>query len=331
MAPTRSTDMSSAPCFSANPVLASVAEPSVKVMTVSPVVKAVAGSLGGIVEACLLQPVDVIKTRLQLDKSGKYKGMVNAGSTIFKEEGLRALWKGLTPFLGQLTLKYALRMGSNAFFLEMLRREDGRVTSGDRLLAGLGAGVSEAMLIVTPFEVVKTRLQQQRGVDKSQLKYHGPVHTAATIVREEGFGKLWSGATATTIRQGSNQMSLFWGKAIVDQLLWDKHEGDGVVLTPTQSATSGFIAACIGPTLNNPFDVVKTRMQASQSGGQQYKGFGDCLVSIARNEGLGALWKGLIPRLARTPPGQAIVWTVSDQITGYFEQQRVAAYKANKA
>ena len=37
-------------------------------------------------------------------------------------------------------------------------------------------------------------------------------------------------------------------------------EGDGKVLSPAQSAASGFVAACIGPTLNNPFDVVKTRM-----------------------------------------------------------------------
>ena len=38
-------------------------------------------------------------------------------------------------------------------------------------MAGLGAGVSEALLIVTPFEVVKTRLQQQKGTDKALLKY----------------------------------------------------------------------------------------------------------------------------------------------------------------
>jgi solute carrier family 25 citrate transporter 1 len=86
------------------------------------------------------------------------------------------------------------------------------------------------------------------------------VHTALTVAREEGVMKLWSGATATTIRQGSNQMSLFWGKAVCDGIFFDKHEGDGKVLSPVQSATSGFVAACIGPILNNPFDVVKTRM-----------------------------------------------------------------------
>jgi len=94
------------------------------------------------------------------------------------------------------------------------------------------------------------------------------------------------------------------------------------VLTPGQSAASGFVAACIGPILNNPFDVVKTRMQAASKGGQTYNGFADCLMTVARTEGPLALWKGIVPRLARTPPGQAIVWAVSDQITGYFEKQR---------
>lgn len=48
----------------------------VTVVAVSPAVKALAGSLGGIVEALTLQPIDVVKTRLQLDKTGKYKGKI---------------------------------------------------------------------------------------------------------------------------------------------------------------------------------------------------------------------------------------------------------------
>ena len=31
--------------------------------------------MGGVVEACCLQPIDVIKTRLQLDHAGRYKGV----------------------------------------------------------------------------------------------------------------------------------------------------------------------------------------------------------------------------------------------------------------
>lgn len=99
-------------------------------------------------------------------------------------------------------------------------------------------------------------------------------------------------------------------------------DGDGKVLTPTQSMVTGFTAACIGPILNNPFDVVKTRMMATREGAQQYRGFAHCLVSVARTEGVGALWKGLTPRLMRTPPGQAIVWAVTDQVCGYFEKRQ---------
>ena len=293
----------------------------------SPTVKALAGSLGGIVEACALQPIDVIKTRLQLDRAGRYAGMVNCSKVIAAEEGTLALWKGLTPFIGQLTIKYALRMGTNAFFLELMRDERGNLSNTARLTAGLGAGVSEALLVVTPLEVIKTRLQQQIGTDKALLKYRGPIHTALTIAREEGAMSLWNGATATTIRQGSNQMALFWGKSVCDSAIWGKHDNDGKVLSPFQSAASGFVAASIGPILNNPFDVVKTRMQAaSKSGTTRYKGFVDCLMTISRTEGLGALYKGLLPRLSRTPPGQAIVWAVSDQITGYFEQKRLNSY-----
>lgn len=66
------------------------------------------------------------------------------------------------------------------------------------------------------------------------------------------------------------------------------------------------------------------RRQAASQGTAdvQYKGFFHCLTSIAKTEGMAALWKGIVPRLARTPPGQAIVWSVSDQITGFFEARR---------
>jgi solute carrier family 25 citrate transporter 1 len=52
------------------------------------------------------------------------------------------------------------------------------------------------------------------------------------------------------------------------------------------------------------------------SSGQQYSGMFDALVKIPQQEGITALWRGLLPRLMRIPPGQAIVWAVSDQITG---------------
>lgn len=50
-------------------------------------------------------------------------GIVNCGKQIIAQEGAKSLWKGLTPFATHLTLKYALRMGTNAFYQSLLRDE----------------------------------------------------------------------------------------------------------------------------------------------------------------------------------------------------------------
>lgn len=288
--------------------------------------KAMSGSLGGIVEASCLQPIDVIKTRLQLDRSGSYKGIIHCGTTIVRNEGFRALWKGLTPFATHLTLKYALRMGSNAVLQSAFKdSETGNLSHRGRMVAGFGAGVLEALVIVTPFEVVKIRLQQQRGLSPELLKYKGPLNCARMIIREEGLLGLWAGATPTIMRNGTNQAAMFTAKNAFDGILWRKHEGDGKVLLPWQSMISGFLAGTAGPVCTGPFDVVKTRLMAqSRSGGElKYKGLFHAIKTIYAEEGLRALWRGLLPRLMRIPPGQAIVWAVADQVTGIYEKRYI--------
>ena len=59
------------------------------------------------------------------------------------------------------------------------------------------------------------------------------------------------------MRNGTNQMCLFWAKNNFDRLLWGKQEGDGRQLSLLQSMGSGFSAACLGPFATGPFDVVK--------------------------------------------------------------------------
>lgn len=89
-----------------------------------------------------------------------------------------------------------------------------------------------------------------------------------------------------------------------------------------QTFVSGLMAAVIGPCMNAPMDVLKTRLMAQETiKGQEprYKGFFHAFGRIAREEGIAALWKGLTPRLIRLAPGQAITWTVVMKITALFE------------
>lgn len=75
-------------------------------------------------------------------------------------------------------------------------------------VAGLSAGVTEAVAVVTPMEVVKIRLQAQQHslVDPLEIpRYRNAAHAVYTIVREEGFVALYRGVSLTALRQATNQ------------------------------------------------------------------------------------------------------------------------------
>lgn len=284
--------------------------------------KMMAGMAGGVVEACLLQPLDVTKTRLQLDRTQKYKGMVNCIDTIYRQEGGRALYKGLSPFLSNMVLKYALRFGSFSWFREKIAGgKDQLITPRINFSAGLLAGCLESIIIVTPFEVIKTRMQKEVGVGR----YSGPIDCARKVIKQEGWTALWKGNVPTMARQGSNQAFNFMAMAWLNSNLWKKEDGDGILLPPYATFINGMIAGSLGPCFNTPADVLKTRLMAQESiQGQtlKYRGVFHAIQTIAKEEGFMALWKGLLPRLTRMAPGQAITWTVVMRVTSLFESNQ---------
>jgi solute carrier family 25 citrate transporter 1 len=54
----------------------------------------------------------------------------------------------------------------------------------------------------------------------------------------------------------------------------------------------------------------------------RYHGFFDALMRIPAQEGLLAMYKGLLPRLMRIAPGQAIVWMVNDQVRSWHKRYK---------
>lgn len=59
----------------------------------------VAGSVAGSVSQTVIYPLEVLKTRLCLRKTGQYRGAVDAAIKIFKSEGMRAFYRGYVPNL----------------------------------------------------------------------------------------------------------------------------------------------------------------------------------------------------------------------------------------
>lgn len=76
-------------------------------------------------------------------------------------------------------------------------------------IAGLAAGVTEAVAVVTPMEVIKIRLQAQHHSMADPLdipKYRNAAHALYTVVKEEGIGALYRGISLTALRQGMDPL-----------------------------------------------------------------------------------------------------------------------------
>ena len=80
----------------------------------SRMVKTLGAMTGGAVEACVLQPLDVLKTRLQL--GGAKEGLGSIAVNMLRNEGPTAFYKGLTPFVTHLVTKYSVRWYFNEFY-----------------------------------------------------------------------------------------------------------------------------------------------------------------------------------------------------------------------
>jgi len=262
-------------------------------------------------------------------------GPVGTARRIIEREGFLSLYKGLSAVYTGIIPKMAVRFLSFEEYREVFQRIKGTIPlpghtqydSSVTFAAGLASGLTEAVVIVTPAEVCKIRLQSQYNslMDPSQLarkKYTNVAQTATTIIREEGFGALYKGIIPTMMRQGCNQAVNFTAYNTFKREALSRQ--NKVELPHYQSLILGGISGGFGPVINNPLDVVKTRMQKQvikPGKNTKYTGIFQAIGLIAREEGYFALWKGITPRLMRIMPGQAITFMTYEAVSSSLTQK----------
>jgi len=272
-------------------------------------------------EALVCHPLDTIKVRMQLSRRGrtpgtKRRGFLQTGKDIVKRETFFGLYKGLGAVLTGIVPKMAIRFTSYEWYKQLLADKNGNVTSTSTFFAGLGAGVTEAVAVVTPMEVVKIRMQAQYHSLSDPLdvpKYRSAPHALLTVLREEGFGALYRGVSLTALRQGTNQAVNFTAYTELKELLqkWQP-QYEGVNLPGWQTTIIGLISGAMGPFSNAPIDTIKTRLQKTPAEPGQTALQRIMLISkdMFKQEGARAFYKGITPRVMRVAPGQAVTFTV---------------------
>lgn len=282
-------------------------------------------------EALVCHPLDTIKVRMQLSRrqraGGKRRGFIQTGVEIARKETPLGLYKGLGAVLTGIVPKMAIRFTSYEWYKQLLADKDGRIHGGGNFLAGLAAGVTEAVAVVCPMEVVKIRLQAQHHSMADPLdvpKYRNAAHAAYTVVKEEGFGALYRGVSLTALRQGTNQAANFTAYTELKDLIQRRSDDPTKPLPSYTTAAIGLVSGAVGPFCNAPIDTIKTRLQRTPAEpGQTAMGRITMIASqMFKQEGARAFWMGITPRVARVAPGQAVTFAVYEYLKGVLEKGR---------
>ncbi|XP_043846451.1 tricarboxylate transport protein, mitochondrial-like [Dromiciops gliroides] len=198
------------------------------------------------------------------------------------------------------------------FLSNYARDANGRLSNTKSLLCGLGAGATEAIVIVCPLETIKVKFIHNQT--SGNARYQGFIHGIREIVREQGLQGIYQGLTATIVKQGSNQAIRFFTMTSLRN--WYQGDNSQKKISPFITATFGMAAGAASVFGNNPVDVVKTRMQSLEA--YKYKNTIDCIAQIYKNEGLIAFYKGTIPRLSRVCLDVAIVFVLYEEIIKFL-------------
>ncbi|KAJ2723576.1 Mitochondrial succinate-fumarate transporter [Coemansia sp. Benny D115] len=294
-----------------------------------------AGGAAGLAEALCCHPLDTIKVRMQLTNTRRAamsatsaaasalpKSFLGVGQRIVQREGVLALYKGLGAVVTGIVPKMAIRFSSFELYKSWMADDQGKVSTSAVFLAGLGAGVTEAVAVVTPMDVIKIRLQAQRHstVDPMDVpKYRNAMHAFYTIVREEGFATLYKGVALTALRQATNQAVNFTFYQEFKRIARQMQNVDE--LPSYQHLILGGVSGAMGPVSNAPIDTIKTRIQKATRipGESGWTRFVTVTRDIAQKEGYKAFYRGLTPRVLRVAPGQAITFMVYEKVKSWID------------
>jgi len=287
-------------------------------------------------EALACHPLDTIKVRMQLSRRARQpgaprRGFLRTGADIVRKETPLALYKGLGAVLTGIVPKMAIRFTSFESYKQFLAdKQTGIVSGKSTFLAGLAAGVTEAVAVVTPMEVVKIRLQAQHHSMADPLdvpKYRNAAHALYTVVKEEGVGALYRGVSLTALRQGSNQAVNFTAYTYFKEWLkvWQP-QYEGTNLPSWQTTLIGLVSGAMGPLSNAPIDTIKTRLQKApaEPGVSAWARISRIAAEMFKQEGFHAFYKGITPRIMRVAPGQAVTFTVYEFLKDKLESSNLA-------
>ncbi|XP_020280885.1 mitochondrial ornithine transporter 1 isoform X2 [Pseudomyrmex gracilis] len=279
------------------------------------VIDFVAGSLGGVALVYVGQPLDTVKVKMQTFPS-LYKGMVNCFLRTLRTDGIaRGLYAGTIPAVvanvAENSVLFAAYGGGQKAIAHLSGVQNVKeLSSFSNACAGFFAAFFSS-LTLCPTELIKCKLQAMREVEQTQTTKTvksvksriGPWDLTRQILREQGIRGLFAGLSSTIAREMPGYFFFFGGYEATRELLATKDQSrDDIGWQKTMVA--GAVGGAMLWLAIFPADVVKSRIQVQNLKTPALLVF----KNIVRQEGVGALYNGLMPTLIRTIPATATLF-----------------------
>ncbi|KAG8181417.1 hypothetical protein JTE90_018884 [Oedothorax gibbosus] len=268
-----------------------------------------AGISGGVASTLVLHPLDLLKIRFavndgQILTRPSYNGLGNAVSTIIKEEGVRGLYRGVTPNCCYNAIK--------AWMLESSNKKT--LGAGSHMLAAAEAGLI-TLFIANPILVVKTRMCLQystsTGLPPSK-HYTGMLDALVKVYRHEGLPGMYKGLIPGMfgVSHGALQFCAYeeMKKKYISYYQLPVDNKLGTMQYLSFSALSQLFAASV----TYPYQVIRARLQDQY---KEYSGVSEVIKRTWRYEGFKGFYKGIVPNMLKVTPATAITFVIYENVS----------------
>ncbi|CAG8580270.1 3973_t:CDS:2 [Cetraspora pellucida] len=222
----------------------------------SPLGNAVAGSLGAVFALSITYPLDIIKTRLQVQSKSVcveyYESTTDAIRKILKAEGILGLYTGLlSGLIGVASTNFAY-----FYWYSFIRtryqqaRSTISLSTAEELIVGALAGAL-AQIFTIPVSVVTTRQQTSIVTERKSL-----IGTAKEITSEDGITGLWKGLGPSLVLCVNPAITYGAFERFKDIMLKRNFS-----LTPGLIFWLGALSKTIATVVTYPYIMAKVRLQ----------------------------------------------------------------------
>ncbi|EON65142.1 hypothetical protein W97_04379 [Coniosporium apollinis CBS 100218] len=284
---------------------------------------AVAGATGAVLANALVYPLDIVKTRLQVQgkrssqasdsnpaTSDHYDSTLDAISKIVSSEGLSGLYAGMAgSLIGVGSTNFAYFYWYSVIRSLYLARQTTPVPPSTAVELSLGAAAGAvAQLFTIPVAVVTTRQQTQPRHERKGL-----IATGREVVdSEDGWTGLWRGLKASLVLVVNPAITYGAYQRLKDVLFPGKKN-----LKPWEAFALGAMSKALATIVTQPLIVAKVGLQSRpppSRNGKPFKSFIEVMQYIIEHEGPLGLFKGIGPQILKGLLVQGILMMTKERM-----------------